>query len=274
MTSSWQWENTRHGHQTSNVQWGNPVDGTASKGNHGKTRKHNSTGKPTQTASSIKWKNILILAIKVGLFAALFVVVWLNWQPYIGMMHALLAQEARNPLVRWVQWALSNIPILGGLFRWLFSGIHSVFLYFLGILVWMFFQALELIPVMLENNTSLRNLIHGMLNFERLEIKESDTSEVKGLKRRYNNQPKRWLQQGYVIASIAYLADLVCCWVYYPPVQNLQLFLMSPSMDQVDWRNVGLAMLTLFSFEFAVWLIIYLDYGKKLLGINKMPKFN
>jgi hypothetical protein len=254
------------------VKWGNA--GTP-RSNQSRTRKHTPTSSAAvaneqeSDAAAKRWKRLLVFFIRLGSLAALAVITWINWQPYIGVVHYLLGPDSDHPMIRWIIWALTSLPLIGGIFDFLFNAIRSVFLHFLGVLVWCLFQALELIPLMLSTDTSIKSMIYGFAHFKPITINDGDTVEVKRLKRKYNSKPKEWIWTANIIATMAYLGDALFCWIWYPPVKNIKLFLIAPSMDQIDFRNLGLMLLTMFAFEGAIALWLFLIEGKRFWGLGQ-----
>lgn len=203
----------------------------------------------------------LLTGLQLCLLAVLGLVIWLNIQPYIGMMNELLGNQGRHPLVIFIM----SLPGIG----WLLGFIKSIFLSVLGILLWGLFQIIELMPSIINSNNGLKNMLFGLSQHRRIQVNQGDPLLVKQMKVKYNCKPQTWMRKAVLAASVAYLVDFAFCLFYYPPInggmQNLSTFLLAPSADQIDFRNLTLALVTLFSVELAVWIFMWMLEGKNYL---------
>ena len=208
----------------------------------------------------------LISFLKLCLLVAVGVVMWLNVQPYIGMLTALLADQVGHPVVQF----MLRLPLIG----WVLDLISDIFLSVMGFFLWAGFQLVELMPSVLKSSSGLKRMIYGFMQVKAIAINNDDPAFVKNMKLEHNRKPMTWIWKAYVAAAIAYLIDFAFCILYYPPIQggmqNIGIFLRAPSMDQIDFRNLALSIITLISVEVAVWLWMWVDEGKGYMG--KQPR--
>ena len=251
--------------------WGKDGQSPIDMGNQSSS---NTSSQPTKSGQDLSEQGTntlarwLIALLRLCLFGALGVVIWLNIQPYIGMMTQLLGNQGRHPLVLFIL----GLPVIG----WVLGLVRTVFLSILGILVWGLFQVMELMPSVMNSNSGIKKMIFGLSRQQHFTVNASDPPLLRQMKVRYNRKPQTWMRKAVLAASIAYLADLLFCLFYYPPIQggmqNLTTFLLAPSADQIDVNNLALALVTLFSVEIAVWIFMWLLEGQNYLIGNEPRK--
>ena len=224
-------------------------------------RSPNPTAKPDHYQE--RGNNTLLFSIlKLSLLVGAGVTLWLNVQPYIGAMDVLLWGADRHPLIAFIL----NIPLIG----WVLRAVQGISTSILGILIWAIFQILELVPSILVASSNIKNLIAGFQKTKALPVKDDDPLFIKRLKVQYNRKPIMWLRKARIASTVAYLIDFVFCCVYYPPlkggIQNLGLFMQAATLADIDWRNLALAITTLFAVELIVWTFMWLDDGRMFMG--------
>ncbi|MBD2091846.1 hypothetical protein H6F67_18545 [Microcoleus sp. FACHB-1515] len=185
------------------------------------------------------------MIIAAGLF------IFLNIQPYIRAVEMLANQALNYSLINFVM----SLPLIG----WLLGLIASIATTLIGVALWAIFQFFELLPWILTRDAdTLRSLIERIERFEVLAVKPSDTPMVAALKERHNNIPIEWVAQATTYAAIAYTIDGLMNLVTYPPIKGgldaVSLWLLAPSMADVDWGNLITVVITLIAVEVIVKL--------------------
>lgn len=185
------------------------------------------------------------MIIAAGLF------IFLNIQPYIRAVEMLANQALNYSLINFVM----SLPLIG----WLLGMIASIATTLIGVALWGIFQFFELLPWILTRDAdTLRSLIERVERFEVLSIKPSDSPMVAALKEQHNNIPLEWIAKATTYAAFAYAIDGIMNTVCYPPIQggldNVSLWLLAPSLSDIDWGNVITIVITLIAVEVIVKL--------------------
>lgn len=198
--------------------------------------------------------------LRISLLAGIGLIAWLNIKPYIGAVDALLFGDGQSPIML----ALKSLPVVG----WLVRGVQGFWSSLWGILLWAGFQVAEVMPVLLKNSESMKQLIYGIGNHRRLSPRPNATTTELMLIRQYNDKPQRWLQNAKWFATGAYVLDCVITFVHYPPIQGgfdgLRLWLAAPDFGAIDYRNLALMLITLFAFEGAIKVAMWMWEAREL----------
>lgn len=161
--------------------------------------------------------------------------------------------------------ALGAIPFVG----WIFKAVAGLFGGLVGVALWALLQTFQLYPIFLRRDRRfMSSIIDKAESFQKYSIKSSDDPVMQTLKRWYNMMPTRTVSQAKFYALAAYAIDFCVCLLVYPPVaggfNKLMFVLMTGQFSQIDWRNVWLLMLTIYSVEalflFILWLRDVLYY--------------
>jgi hypothetical protein len=190
------------------------------------------------------------MVIAAGLF------IFLNIQPYIRAVELLANQALNYSLIQFVM----SLPVIG----WLLGTIASIATTIIGVALWGIFQFFELLPWILTRDAdTLRSLIERIEEFEVLAVKPSDSPMVAALKERHNNIPIEWVAKATTYAAFAYAIDGLMNLACYPPIQGgldaVSLWLLAPSLADVDWGNLITVVITLIAVEVIVRLWFWLS---------------
>lgn len=198
-------------------------------------------------------KNRLLLQVlSFGLNVAIAFVCFLNIQPYIGAVEYLFAEISQDSAL--VQW-LMLLPVIGSVMGWFGALFNAV----VGFFIWAIFQVLELLPQLAKGDRdNLERVSQNLAKFPVLSIESRDQEWIRQAKSTYNATPAKWYSVAVLVSCVAYLVDFVFCGLYYPPLQggwqSMGLFLAAPTLNDIDWKNLALLIVTLFAVEVAFWL--------------------
>jgi hypothetical protein len=188
-------------------------------------------------------------AIKFTRFCLLFVAGCLmiaNIKPYINIAIWLGAGLADLRLIQ----ALSIFPPLA----WLITNAGMFLAFITGFFLWALLQGLEMLPtIVLDDPEALLVLMSWVYQFKRVIYHHNDSALLRKLKERFNNIPLEWIEKLQQTRSIAYVVDGILCFGFYPPIvggyDRLGVFLVAPSLQDVDLYNVTAALATMFGIE-------------------------
>jgi hypothetical protein len=151
---------------------------------------------------------------------------------------------------------LVKLPILGAIV----TAVQLSVYWILGALLWGGIQLLEIAPMLLERDRKyMDNLIIEAEEHDRHDIYEDDDPLLGQMKRVYNALPVKHYKDFKQLAFLAYTIDFLICFAVYPPVQGgfskLFFVLLSGQFGLIDWKNVALAIVTLFAIEATLKII-------------------
>ena len=186
---------------------------------------------------------VFSLLIATGLF------VFLNVQPYIKVVEILAGQSLDWSIVNFVM----GLPAIG----WLLSLISGITATLIGIALWAIIQFFELLPTLLTRDIeTLRSIINRLEKAEQIPVSENDHPFLARLKDQFNDLPFEWIELAARVAMVVYPIDFGLCLMTYPPIaggfNSIGLFLIAPSLADIDWANLLCAIVTLFAIE-VIW---------------------
>lgn len=201
---------------------------------------------PNDISNSSQSSNAIIQFIRFCLFFAAGLLVFANIKPYINIVTWFGSGLANTPIINW----LSQFPLFGLLLS--NGGVGLAFI--AGFLLWGLLQGLQMLPkIILSNPEALLVLMAWVYQFKGIAHKSNDSPLLRKLKQRFNNLPLEWIERLQQTRAIAYVIDAILCFGYYPPINGgydrLGIFLVSPSLSDVNWYNVIAALLTMFGIE-------------------------
>ena len=247
--------------------------------NQSETRKHDPKEKPKTESKKPNWewvrnagksaqskgdrKSFVIILLRIFLFVVGGFVIWLNIMPYMDGVTKLLDGAGMHPLIQF----FARLPVIG----WIINTLHSIATSLIGIALWGVFQLLELLPLlMMGSQKQIRQVIAGLSQIKSLPINNDDPEFIRRLTVKHNRLPAEWVSNAKKAASIVYIVDAAFCLWYYPPLKtDLSLWLMAPSMSDVDFKNLILAAATLVAVELVVSCWLWLHNGRYFLGGGK-----
>lgn len=208
--------------------------------------------------------------------------VYLNSQPYVsGFTNILTGNLGDNPFTRAVAvlpQTASGIPYIGGITEVALVSIGSVVATLgaagglvLGITGWALVQTAQLLPIaVFRDQPRLGKVISSVETQTGGRVYDTESEEngtLKKLKEFHNSLPSLWIDRIYLWANLAFLIDMLVCSLYYPVLKvNVQEFMFTRGIDQVNWVN---AVIT-FGCVFGFWalfdaLLSYLE-GQRHIG--------
>lgn len=221
------------------------------------------TPKSTASAQPRQSWSRLFPALRISLAIATGFCIYLNMQPYISLVEAMLTETVSDGLIS----LLLKLPILGQFLSFIGSAITSI----IGFFIWSIFQILEIFPMLLLNDpNTISKLIRGIENTPFISLKESDTPFLRRLKEKHNTLPTTWIRNALRLGAIAYFIDLFVVCLHFPPLkggmETLGLFLLAPTVADIDWRNALYVVITLFAVEAIVALWLWLNNVNRHFG--------
>jgi hypothetical protein len=180
------------------------------------------------------------LIVGIGIFA------FSNIRPYIDIVGYLGSFFMQIPAVPF----LVKLPLIG----WLITAGAGIVQTIFGVCLWAILQIFELLPsVMLNSPAFLVAAISFYRSFRKLAVEAGDNQVIRTLKARYNSLPTQWIETANHNKAIAYIVDAFLCLAFYPPIKggwdNVGLFFVAPSMGDIDFQNLLLALSSLFLVE-------------------------
>ena len=107
--------------------------------------------------------------------------------------------------------------------------------------------------IILDDPEALLVLMVWVQQFKNIAHKQTDSALLRKLKQRFNNLPLEWIEKLQQTRAIAYIFDALLCFGFYPPIDGgydrLGVFLVSPSVSDLDLYNIVAATLTMFEIE-------------------------
>lgn len=207
-------------------------------------------GFETETQSepiqSPRSSNKIIQFTRFCLFFAAGLLIFANIKPYINIVTWLGSGLGDAPITNW----LSQFPP----FEWALSRGGMGIAFIAGFLLWGLLQGLQMIPkIILNDPESLLVLMAWVYQFKSIAHKQTDSPLLSKLKQRFNNIPLEWIERLQQTRAISYVVDAVLCFSYYPPINGgydrLGVFLVSPSIADLNLYNIAAAVLTMFGIE-------------------------
>jgi hypothetical protein len=124
----------------------------------------------------------------------------------------------------------------------------------LRFLLWGLLQGLEMLPrIILDDPDALLVLMSWVQQFKKITHRESDSPLLRKLKYRFNNLPLEWIEKMQQARAMAYIADGILCFGFYPPIvggyDRLGVFLIAPNLKDLDLYNIVAAIATMFGLE-------------------------
>lgn len=207
-------------------------------------------GKPKSTMGT---KNPLAFQILYWLLIlAIIFFAYLNINPYKVAVEMVLGGIDNSGFTS----LLLKLPVLGAIVTAIAASVYWI----LGCLLWGAIQILEVAPMLLERDQKyMGHLIAEVESYERHEVSDNDDPLLGQMKRAYNALPVKHYKDFKQLAFFAYTVDFLICFAVYPPVQGglskLFFVLLSGQFGLIDWKNVALAVVTLFAIEATLKII-------------------
>jgi hypothetical protein len=151
---------------------------------------------------------------------------------------------------------MMKLPVLGAIVEAIAASIY----WLLGAILWAGIQILEVAPMLLERDEKyMGHLITEAEDHDHYEISDEDDPLLGQMKRAYNALPVKHYRDFKQLAFFAYTVDFLICFAVYPPVEGgfgrLFFVLLSGQFGAIDWKNVALAIVTLFAIEATLKII-------------------
>lgn len=188
--------------------------------------------------------------------AVALAVSWLNVQPFMAfVLWAFPAKD--NPVVKF----FLSLPGIGNLF----SQIGGLLAALAGVAIWAAIILIEIMPELLRlNQEDVKKAVDEYRSHDgnRLEAREEDPGVIQSLVEWHNNLPAQWIKDVFAMQSFAFLIDFVASFIYYYPLKtDLQIFMASPSIADVDWLLISTIVLCVFTASIIVRVIRITDGG-------------
>jgi len=140
-------------------------------------------------------------------------------------------------------------------------------------LLWGCIQLIELLPLLIkEDHRFLEVLIRTSSTSSRFDISNGDDPVLVGLKKVYNRIPLRLIRNLYRMQVFTYVVDFLVVVTVYPPSTTFSAFIRSlifGQFEQINWLNLALSGVTLFSVEI---LVLGLIYSHRLNWLFKLSR--
>jgi hypothetical protein len=191
------------------------------------------------------WTNVAMYGLYLvgGYFCVL------NISPYVVAVGAL-STPIRGLLLSDLGRSLDWVNALGLTVQWA-----------IATLIWGAIQVTEVLPlILLEDDRFLEALISVGSGGRKYVIDAGDDPLLNSLKKLYNRIPLKLIRNLYVAQVFTYTVDFLIVLSVYPPAPSASLFLkylLTGAWGAVDWGNVALAAVTLFSVEVIVLALLW-----------------
>ena len=222
-----------------------------------------------QESNGSKSSSKFIQFIRFCLFFAAGFLIFANIKPYIN-------------IVMWLGTGLSDMPIVKQLsqypaFSWAFSSGGIGIAFIAGFLLWGLLQGMQILPkIILNDPEALLVLMAWVYQFKGIAHKATDSPLLYKLKQRFNNLPLEWIESLQQARAIAYIVDGVLCFSFYPPIiggyDRLGVFLVSPSVSDLNLYNIAAALLTMFGIEILYEVSKLLKTALDVIGQSQQNK--
>jgi hypothetical protein len=186
------------------------------------------------------------------------VLVFMNLRPYIEVAQMIVPQLAKLDILS----LLTQIPIIGALFSWIFGVVGQFTASIIAIVVWGLIQTAQVAPLVWRADLNILNSsIHGVGKHRRFEVTESDSEALIKLKTMSNQAPNRFVKFWDSASLFAYLVELAVVSFRFPPYiggwDAIMNDFMVWSADKFDWTNALLLIITMFGFEAVVRVMLW-----------------
>lgn len=218
-------------------------------------------------AFGTKWSFVALLAS----------VAVLNAQPYMEISQSLMAEVATVPIVD----LLYSVPLLGELIK--LTGVVLPSL--LGVLVWAILQLMQCIPLFLNDPEMLRRQLIAAQRWSSTHNIKGGSDWVTTLVQRLANFPKMLQDRLIMVATVAYLVDLLIGVLKFPPL-TVPVASVAEGFDYLwamfagtfdfallDWGNIIKLAIMLFAFEGFIAIALFIrQLGMMLIGGTDGPR--
>lgn len=160
----------------------------------------------------------------------------------------------------------------GGIFpvpTWLGEGVWFA----IAGLLWACIQLVELLPLLIkEDHRFLEVLIRTSTTNHKFDVSKGDDPLLAGLKQVYNRIPLRLIRNLYRMQVFTYTVDFMVVLTVYPPSTTFSSFIRSlifGQFESINWLNLALSGVTLFSVEI---LVLGLIYSHRLNWLFKLSR--
>ncbi len=197
--------------------------------------------------------------------AAMFWFAYINIGPYEIFVRRLSGGAINQAFLA----IISAIPIINGIAAILGRGITWI----VGTIVWGVLQIFELLPMVLYSHDDfLVSFVRDADARTPFNLKDDDHWAVKKAKIAYNSAVAMLVGNLEVFKAVAYFIDFLICISVYSPVAGgnvgtLFWVLLTGQWGKIDWGNMVLIAITLFTVEALVYSIIWI--GKAIFAIKK-----
>jgi len=180
------------------------------------------------------------------LIVAIVFFAYLNINPYqVAVQRVLDGIDGSGFLT-----LMLKLPVLGAIVSTIAASIYWI----LGAILWAGIQILEVAPMLLERDEKyMGHLITEAEDHDHYQISDQGDPLLGQMKRAYNALPVKHYRDFKQLAFFAYTVDFLICFAVYPPVNGgfgkLFFVLLSGQFGAIDWKNVALAIVTLFAIE-------------------------
>ena len=186
------------------------------------------------------------------LIMAIMFFAYLNIAPYKVAVELVLGGIDNTGFME----LILKLPVLGAIATAIAASVYWI----LGAILWAGIQILEVSPMLLERDDQyMGNLITEVEQHENFDISDNDDPLLGQMKRAFNALPVKHYKDFKQLAFFAYTVDFLICFSVYPPVEGglskLFFVLMSGQFGLIDWKNVMLAVVTLFAIEATLKII-------------------
>jgi hypothetical protein len=174
--------------------------------------------------------------------------------------------------------AAKDIPLVGWLISfllWMLAGaLKSLQVTFFGLVFIMLFiclQTAEVAPTIVRSSpTVMENMIATFQKYKQLEISDTDDKAIAGLKKSHNEYYSSFLSGLDWARNIAYAIDFTVCVIAAPIIiggySNWSNVSLAFGWDDLDYTNLLRICITMFFFQWVVWVIVQVLKGLRLFS--------
>jgi hypothetical protein len=186
------------------------------------------------------------------------VLIFMNLKPYIEVAQMIVPQLAKLDILT----LLTQIPIIGALFGWVFGVVGQFTASIIAVIVWGLIQTAQVAPLVWRADLNILNSsIQGVGKHRRFDIADDEGEALAKLKTMMNEAPTRFVKFWERAALVAYLVELAVVSFRFPPYiggwDAIMNDFMVWSADKFDWTNALLLIVTMFGFEAIVRVLLW-----------------
>jgi len=187
-------------------------------------------------------------AVYIGVsFLALYFAM-LNIAPY-GIAISKLSLPLQDQVLNYLLDIFPFLSVVGGALIWL-----------LGACLWALIQLIECLPLLIKEDAQFLATLIQLSQGKKYQTSDDEDPLLRRLKLVYNRLPISLIKNIYFAQIATYTIDFLVCLSVYPPAASGGEFLnalITGDFTAINWPNLFLAGVTLFSVEVLLYIMIY-----------------